>query len=335
MKVPVSYLHEHGLERADAGEALFVERALTFVETEAYNTEIPPLEGKKYIPWFTGVDPGAKFFEYFQYTRTGIAKLISARGSDIPNVNVYVKNFTRQLYRLGAAYEYTLDDLLASQFAAQNQRGPMISIDAEKAIAAREAIDRGHDKIAALGTTTDSDIPGLTVGVGPDVDMLGLLNQTNASTYTVTNGGAGSQAWSTKTPDEKLYDLTGMVAALEAATYKAFRLNTILLPIEQFRRAAGQRMGDGSDESVISLFKKLNPGMEVDSWQYCDGAGSGGADRMVGFDNNPRRIKYVVAEEFRQMPAQFKDLTFKVPCIAKTAGVVSPYPLSVIYGDSI
>jgi hypothetical protein len=323
-----------GEARQDVGETLFVERALLWVETETYNTLFPPLEGLKYVPIDTSAPEGAKGTAYKQYTRAGIAKLVTERGGDLPSSKLFVKEFQHQFYRLGMSYEYTLDDLLAAQFSAQNG-GPALNIDMEQALGAREAINKGLDAVAGIGSATSTTIPGLSQGIGPDVGLLGLLNQPNASTYTPATGAQGSTTWLYKTPDEKIADLTGQYAAMEAGTYKIFVPDTFLLPITQFRGAAGQRMGDGSDESVISLFRKLYPGIAIDSWQYCAGAGTGGVDRCVAYINNKRYVRHMVSQMFRQMPPQYKNLEFSVDCVAKTCGCVSPYPLSISYMDGV
>lgn len=334
MRLPPEFQYHVDSGHLDAGEALFVERALLYVETETYNTLFPPLEGMKYVPVDTSAPEGAKSTTYKQYTRMGIAKLVTERGGDLPTSKLFVKEFNHNFFRLGMSYEYTLDDLLAAQFAAQNG-GPALNIDLEHALGAREAIDKGLDAICGIGSATSSSIPGLSQGIGPDVGLLGLLNQLNATTYTPAVGAAGSQAWSTKTPDEKIADLTGQFAAMVAGTYKVFTPDTFLLPITQYENANGQRMGDGSDETVISFFRKIKPAVTIDSWQYCAGAGTNGVDRCVAFINNRRYVRHMVSSMFRQMPPQYEGLVFTVDCLAKTAGVISPYPLSISYMDGI
>lgn len=328
-RLPASYLQE----RQDAGESEFVARALEYVETMTYDYLFPPLEGKKYVPVVNTGDPGAKMTTYRQYKRTGLAKLVTERGQDLPTAGLSVQEFSRQFYRLGISYEYTLDELLAAQTATR--RGQPINIELEKGRAALEAMERAIDAVCALGSATSATIPGLSVGIGPDVGMVGLLNQPSAATYTPATGGAGSTAWSQKTPDEKIADLTGLYASQVSATYKIHKPNTILLPIAQYEAANGQRMGDGSDETVISFFKKIKPDVTVDSWQYCQGAGTAGADRAVAFTRESRFIRLMVSEEFNQMAVQYTNLEFKVPCVAKLAGVVCPYPLAVTYMDGI
>lgn len=330
MKLPPNYEL-----RADAAEVGMVERALNYVETELYNVEFPPLEGLKYVPIDTSAPVGAKTTSYKQYTRVGIAKLITERGADAPTAKVFVREFFHTFQRLGASYEYTLDDLLGAQFAATNG-GPPLNVDLEEATGAKEAIARGLDVVSGIGSTTSSTIPGLSQGIGPDVGFLGLLNLPNASTYSLAGSAAtGSSAWSTKTPDEKLADLSGMYAALENSTYKVFVPDAYLLPITQFRIAKTTRMGDGSDDSVITLFEKFFPGVSIDSWQYCSGAGTNGADRAVAYKKNRRYVRHMISELFRQQPPEVENLTFSTLCTAKTAGVVSPYPISVLYADGL
>ncbi len=315
----------------DAAESVFVERALLFVETETYNTLIPPLEARKYVPTDNKTPPGAKFTSYKQYTRTGIARLITERGADLPNAGIFVKEFFHQFYPVGAAYEYDYLDLLAAAMSAENG-GPPLNLDLELSLAAREGIEKKLDLIGAVGSGAST----FSLDTEFDVGMLGLLNQPSATIYAVANGFSGFTAWSTKTPDEIIADLTGIVAAQIAATYKVFTPDTILLPITQYETIGGRSMGDGRSDTILSYFTRTNKHIkEVDSWMYLSGAGSGSTDRMVCYKKDPRMVRHMISMEFTQLPPQLEDMTYRVACLAKTAGVISPYPLSISYGDGI
>jgi hypothetical protein len=326
--LPVEYA-----SRADANESAFIQRALNQVETETYNTEFPPLEGMKHVPVDEKFDEGALSFEYRKYTRTGIAKLVTGRGKDLPTSGVFVQSYTRKFYDLGACYRYSLRDLTAAAFASRN--GQPINIEMETASGARTAIERGLDAVCGIGSATSSTIPGLSQSIGADVGMLGLLNQTSASTYTVATGAGGSTAWSLKTPDEILADMHGICRSIITSTYKVFKATRLLLPIDQEDLIRSTRMGDGSDESILSLFMKQRPGVTVDSWQYCEGAGTGGSDRMVAFQAEPRVVRHVLSLRFKQLPPEYRNREFKTDCLARTAGVVSQYPIGICYADNI
>jgi hypothetical protein len=327
--------HPQYMDHMDNAESLHVQRALNQIETEVYNTEFPPLEGMKYVPVDDSYDEGALSTSYRQYTRTGIATMVTGRGKDLPTIGLFVKEYTHKFYDIGACYRYSLRDLMAAQFANRNGFGS-INLETEKAVATREAIERGLDAVTGIGSTTSSTIPGLDVGVGPDVGLLGLLNQPNASTYTPASAaGGGGQTWAVKTPDEIIADMHGICRAQIAATYKRFPPNRLLIPIDQMEIIRSVRMGDGSDESILSLFQKQRPGVVVDSWQYCEGAGSGGTDRMVAFIGDKRYVKLALSLRFKQLPAEFRNREFKTDCLARTAGVFSPYPISITYADGI
>ena len=315
-----------GSPRLDAAESAFVERALLYVESETYNTMFPPLEGRRFVPVDNKAPPGAKFTSYKQYTRTGIARLVTERGQDLPTAGIFVKEFFHPFFRLGMSYEYTLDDLLAAQMSAQNG-GPALNIDLEEAMAAREGIEKKLDNIARVGSAD---------GLSPDVGLLGLLNQPNATLYTVANGAGGLATWASKTPDEVIADMTGIVAAQIAATFKVETPDTLLLPITQYETIAGRSMGDGRSDTILSYFLKITRHITmIDSWQFLTGAGAGGTDRMIAYKKDPRKVRHLISQEFTQMPPRYENFVFTTECTAKSAGVVCPYPLSVSYGDGI
>jgi hypothetical protein len=329
----MSHKYDQLSQRFDAGESTFVARALEEVESGTYDVLFPPLEGRKYVPMGASVHPGAQSVTYRQYRKTGLARLVTDDGKDLPNAGLSVQEFNRKLYQIGISYQYTNEELRAAALAGQN--GQPLNLDMERGAAARVAIDRAIDVVLALGSATSATIPGLGTGIGPDVGLTGLLNVTGAATYTVATGSALSQAWTAKTPDEIVADISGIVNSQISATYKIHSPNRILLPIAQYQLIATRRMGDGSDTTILAFAKMMLPGVQIDSWQYCSQAGGANIDRMVAFNSDPRFVRGTIAREFTQEPPQTSYLTTKILCTAKLGGVVCPYPLSVTYGDNI
>lgn len=316
----------------DSAESVFVSRALEEVEAGSYDILFPELEGRKFVST-VAADPGAQSVTYRQYRRTGLAKLVTDDGQDLPNAGLSVQEFNRKLYQVGISYQYTNEELRAAALAARN--GQAVSLDSERGMAAREAVDRAIDVVCAIGSATSATIPGLSQGIGTDVGLTGLLNQSGAATYTIATGLSGSQLWTTKTPDEIVADLAGIVNSQVSATYKIHKPNRILVPIAKYQHIATRRMGDGSDTTILNFAKAMLPGVMIDSWQYCEAAGTNGVDRMVAYNSNPRFIRMSVAREFTQEPPQVQYLKTIVLCTAKLGGVVCPYPLSITYGDGI
>lgn len=322
--------------RFDAAETVFVERALLWVEEEAYNTLIPPLEGRRYLK-VKMAPAGAKFTVYRQYTRTGLARLITERGVDLPNVGIFVKEFPHQFFAVGASYQYEYLELLAAAFSAENG-GPPLNLDMEGVEAAQEAIEKKFDLIAAVGSQSST----FALENEVDVGMLGLLNQPSASVYATATGAAGSTLWANKAPDEIIADLTGAIASQISGTFKVHTPKAGILPIAQYESIGGRSMGDGRSDTILSYFEKTNKhvgrengGLGLDSWLYAQGAGVAGADRGVMYDPDLKNIRHMVAMEFTQLPAQLEGMVYETVCLAKTAGAVCPRPLSITYFDGI
>lgn len=317
----------------DAAESHFVIKALEEVEAQTYDILNPELEALKFVS-VSSADPGAQSVTYRQYRRTGIAKLVTDDGQDLPNAGLSVQEFNRKLYQIGISYQYGDEELRAAALASRN--GLPMNLDMERGRAAREGFDRAVDKIAALGTATDSEIPGLEDGVGSDVGLTGLLNISGAATYTAANGASGSQLWTSKTPDEIIADLAGVVNSQIVATHKIHKANRIIMPIAHYQLISTRRMGDGSDTTILNFAKAMLPGVKFDSWQYCDGAGSGtNVDRVVCYNDNPRFVRLTIARGFTQEPPQRQYLKNIILCTGKLGGVVCPYPLSVTYMDGV
>lgn len=328
-------LPANALEHMDANEAAHITRALTAVETTIRETLFEPMKSELFIPVDTSDSPGADYTSYVMLTGVGIAKLVTSRGQDLPRVTAFRKEFQRKYWPIGCSYDFTIDELRAAEFANRNGIGPVFNLDTTLAKTAKQTIARGLDKVGALGSATSSTISGLSVGIGGDVGMLGILNQPNASAFTPATGGSGSSAWAQKTPDEILADMNGQVTAMIVSTREAFSPTRFLLPTTQYRKALTTRMGDGSDRSILELFKSQNPGVLVEPWLLCAGAGTAGADRGVAFQSDEMVLGFKISVSFEQLPAEFRNRLFKIDCMAKTAGVVCRYPIAVSYMDGI
>ena len=320
--------------RRDAAESAFIQRALNFVEAQIYYFEYPPLEGREYVQVDRSAPEGAKTTSYKMITRVGKAAIGTSDG-DAPMSVFFTNEFFHQFFPIRSAYRYTYDDLLAAAMSAQN--GQPINIDLEEALAAHDGIERALDVVAAFGSATP---PTGIDPIGPDVGWLGLLNQPSANTYVIPAGGGGTTPWSTKTPDEKISDLSGIVASQIAATFKVHSPKRIIVPVLQYQKElAGTSMSDGRSDTVLSYFvrtrKESEQPVEVRSWQYLAGAGVGPSDRMVAYDPDMRFVRHMISQEFIQLPPQLRNETYVFNCRAKTCGVVCPRPLSISYGDGI
>jgi hypothetical protein len=315
--------------RGDAGESAFTALALSYVEPFVYETVLPPMKGRLFVEHDTSTPYGAISTRYRMFTRTGIANFDVGGADDFPATSFFVQEFAHNFYNIAASYRYTMKDLAAAAVAATNG-GPPINIDLENAIAAREAIERKLDRITAFGSTSAGD---------PSIGLVGLLNLPNANVYALADGAQGSTLWSTKTPDEIIADITGIIASQAASTFERFIPKKLIIPIEDLFTIAGQSMGDGRSDTVLSYAvrtrKEAGQPITIESWQYCTGSGAAGADRMVAYDPDRRYVRHMISREFFQYPPFIHGSKIDVECEAATAGVISPYPISVSFADGL
>jgi hypothetical protein len=288
------------------------------------------------VPTQVKANPGAEFYTWQKMTRTGIARLFAPGAAlDLPVVGLMVEQVPQQFYPLGVKLMYNYFELLAVGMALEN--GQPVDLVGEKMKAALEAVEKKLDLVAAFGTASPPNSYG--VEVDADVGLLGLLNSTLASTYTIATGAVNSKLWSQKTGDEVLADLGGIIAAQRATTFEVHTPDTILLPISQYESIAFRRLSDISQDTILSFFLKTQReagrNIQVHPWMYNAGAGATSTDRMVAFKRDPAMLQHVLAMDATPLEASKHGLETIQPVVAKTCGTILHYPLSVTYGDGI
>lgn len=322
--------------RYDATESLLTQRALTFVATELWPTLIPPIKARTFIPTNVKGNPGDETYLWRKLTRTGMARLFAPGAAlDPPVVGVYSEEISQRLYGVIAQLRYNYFELLAIGAALAN--GQPVDLLGEKMKAALEAVEKKLDLIAAFGTATPPNSFGIEVDA--DVGLTGLLNSTTASTYSTPLGAAGSKTWALKTGDEVLADLFGIVSYQRSSTFEVHAPDTILLPISQHQQIVGRRLSDVSGETILSFFvrtqREAGQPIEVHPWQYLTGSGSTSSDRMVAFKRDPKMLEHLLVMDATPLKASEMGHVTTQDVMAKTAGTILRYPLSVTYGDFI
>ena len=126
----------------------------------------------------------------------------------------------------------------------------------------------------------------------------GITNQTLVTAASVAAGITGSTQWSTKTPEEIMYDInTLMVATWAASEYDVTGMcNYILVPPSQFSILATRVVSQAGNCSLLTYLLENNIGktqgvdLQIFPSRWCIGAGSGATDRMVGYVNDEDRL---------------------------------------------
>lgn len=124
---------------------------------------------------------------------------------------------------MGDSYGYSVQDMRASRMAGKN-------LDARKGEAARYAIDRLTNSIAWKGDAENN--------------LVGVLSEDNdIPIYTLGTGAQGSKTdWSSKTIDEIILDVSGMLAQVNLATQNTEHPDTLAIPSDTYTRLSLQRI---------------------------------------------------------------------------------------------
>ena len=304
-------------ERIDAENTAFMQLQLEQVKAQVYNEKSRELKGMSLVPIGRTVPAGADTVAYRRFKSIGIAKFISDYASgNIPRIDLIGTKETREIKPFADSIGYSVHELAQAAFTGMN-------IPAEKMIRARTAIEELLDRVILVGDA--------------DFGFEGILNNSQFTQYTVPNDGTGTtKTWSTKTPDQIIRDLSGLVDAIYVGTNGRENPNTILLPMAQFTYISRTRMGTVNDTTILEYAKSVF--QQITRWDWLPELGTigaGGTARMVALTLDPMHIECEVPVMFEALPAQARGLEFEVFCHGRTGGNKVYYPLAFSYGDGI
>lgn len=312
----------------DDGESAFFQLQLTYIEVQQHMIKHKPLKAMQFIPVTSMAPAGAESIQIRYFDLVGKAKIVHDYASDFPMANTVGSFKTVHIKSLGSGFKYSVQEIRSAQMAG-------IPLDQREAMAAERSIDELIDSIAWLGDK--------------DTGLNGLLNYPGISTYTVAASGSGGKTlWSTKTPDQIIADVVGLISTVRVATNGKEIPDTLLIPQAQYLYLAGTRLGAYND---VSLLKYLTDtlsvlGITTIDWinelgNFAEAAagdvasGNTYANRMIVYKRDLEHLRLEIPVMFEMFPPQQENLVYKVPCHARTAGVIAYYPLSIAVADGI
>lgn len=310
----------------DAGEAAFFQLQLTYIQRQQLEVKHKPLRASLFIPVSAEAPAGADSYKVRYFDIVGKAKWVNDFGSDFPPANTYGSEKTFNIKSLGVSYRYSIQEIRRAQMAGQ-------PLDAREAMAAERSINEMIDSVAWLGDST--------------VGIYGLLTYPGVVSYTLPTTGTGtSSLWSTKTPDQIIADVTGMISAVRVATNGKEVPTTLLLPQVEYLRLAGLRTGAYNDKTVLAYLKEnlaliglteidwINESVNIGSSGSVP-AGQSNSNRAIVYVKDPEHLTLELPVSFEAFPAQLENMQYTIPCHARTAGVIHRYPLSVCIADGV
>lgn len=300
--------------RFDANEGMYFARELEKIKSNTYDVRYPELTATRIIPVSTDAGPGSETITYYQYDAVGFADFISNYSTDLPRVDLVGKKFSSIVKSLGDSYGYSIQDIRAAQMAGK-------PLEQRKANAARKAIEQKQNQIAYFGDSANN--------------MIGLFSHPNVTVYTLPNDGTGTTAtFKTKTPDQVLRDLNGMVNKIIELTKGAEAPNTMLMSYNIHGDLSTRARSSTSDTTILEFFLANSPYIKnIEVIPECATAGSGGTEVVMMYNKSADKLTLEIPQMFEQFPPQAQGLEFVIPCHARIGGVIIYYPLSLIKAE--
>lgn len=304
------------LPHMDSEDSIYFGRELEQIKSKSYDVMYPELKHRSLIPISREAGAGAETITYYQYDMVGYAKIISNFADDLPRADVKGKSFTSPVKTIGDSYGYNIQEIKASRMAGK-------SLEQRRANAARRAVLQTESSVAWNGDTA-SGLPG-------------LLSNANIGTYTVPADGTGaSKLWSTKTPDQIIRDMNGIVNKIMEDTKGVFMADTLLLPPAKFNYIASTARSANSDTTILKYFLANNPFIKSVEWvNELTGAGSGGVDLMLAYRKSPDVLTQEICEDFNQLEPEKRGLEYVIDCTERYGGVIIYYPVAIAKGEGI
>jgi len=300
----------------DSAESAFFARELEYIKSKTYDLIYPAFAIRDHVPVSHEAGTGALSITYYQYTRSGLVKLISNYADDLPRSDVYGQKFTSPVESIAGSYGYNIQEIRSSAMS-KHARLPQ-----RKANATRENFEERVDYIGCFGDAQ--------TGLG------GFLNNANVPITTLTNGAGGDEEWRLKTPDEIISDLSGAQGATRLATKGREIMDTLLVPDRTYTHLASTPRSSTSDTTIIKYLLNAIPNLKsVVGWWRLATAGASSVGRGVYYSKNPDKVTLEIPQEFEQLRVQEKNLEFVVPVHGRIGGTIFYYPLSARYIDKI
>lgn len=307
-------MFEGGLLKQDA--AIFFARELEEIDSQLYDVKYAELEVFQLVSP-KKLDEAVEQYTYRQYDGRGVAKMTSNYADGSPRSDVSGAEFTSKVRSIRASYGYNIQEIRA----ARREGRPLENM---RAIQCRRAVNEKINKVGLLGDA--------------EHNLIGLFNQPNVQTYTVPATGTGSTTtWTTKTGEQILTDLYGIVDQVPDTTNEVEKVTRLLIPYNRYRLINSKKAySDGSSaESVLKVFQRERPEVTIRGALFLNTAGAGGTARMIGYNPDPTYVELLLPIPFESFPPQLHGMEYVVECHARMGGVVNRYPLAMIYGDGI
>jgi hypothetical protein len=299
--------------KTDVETGVYAQQLVTVTLAELFRHEFPETKWVNggIIPMATNVDEGAKEYGYQEMEHVGEADIVADNATDLPTADVAGRYNLRRIVTVADSIRYSTQDIRTARLQG------MFDIAQEKAVAAREAMDRRLDELIRTGRET-----------------AGLQGITNAPGIIVQSAITGT--WSTATGTQIVSDFTPAANTPTDDSSGIEMPDTALFSVANWTRISTLvHLPAVSDRTVLSFLKEAFPHITRWDWEpglsTADAAGTGNA--VMIYKNDPSRVRAVFPMMMRALPPEQSGLVFKLGFETRFGGVMVPRPRSIIRLD--
>lgn len=301
--VVAAHLQMQGVKSDASDMGVWTAQELHKIRSTAYEKEYPAGSALRVFPVTNELSDTDKTFEYQVFDKVGYAKIIADYTDDLPTVDALMTSEFGKVFRLGNAYLISIDEIKAGQRTGK-------SLSTRKSNACQLAHDQLVNKLVFKGSKPHK-IPS-------------VFDHPNITKIVSTKWMDGE----TKKPETAQDELEKAIEILETQTKGQHRATNILIP-PSMRKVLSVRMPETS-ESYLQYFQKQNAGITIDSISELEDYDGTGAKAVLVYEKDPMNMSIEIPEAFNMLPAQPKDLHFKVPCTSKCTGLTIYRPLTLV-----
>jgi hypothetical protein len=252
-------------------------QVLTRTKAELYR----PRRWRDYIP-VESVETWAQRVEDRRYNfKIENPVLASNKGptQGVPMPSFTTSNQFLPIYEFLLSYGYTDRDVELAAHLGQ-------SLPSDNQIACNEAFEYYLETVASVGDTSNG------------VVLKGLGNLADVTSATAENKASGSDTpWNDATAAEIVTDLVKGCHAVELASKENRKCNLVLLPLAQKQKAA-TTFTAALESTALDLFRRIMPGVRVESWNVLSNQGAGSTPCAMFLDTtNPYGARMLMQRE--------------------------------------
>lgn len=290
------HLRAMGVDKADAA-GIWTVNQLTQTLKRSYEQEYPKNSVLNLFPVTTELAPHVKYFEYPTFDGVGLAQIVADYSDDLPLVDALTSAETGKVFRLGNAFLISIDEIKVGQATGQ-------SLSSRKQSLAFEAHDNKVDDLVWKGSAPHG--------------ILSVFNTPNASQVV-------PQPWDSA--ETAVADITSLIDIIETATDGFHRATHLLLPASARRMM--QTLVPNTSISYQQLFATNNTGLTIEYLAFLDNYDGSNGKAAIAYEKDPMNMSIEIPEATNALPAQPRDLHFRVPVTSKATGLIVYRPLTL------